>query len=207
MKTTTVKTTRYTTDLGVELNFKPANDEDVIVAENNGKLYVRYLVRDDNAQSPEENQDDGLFLVNYHRNFEVCKDSIITKEDVQNYYCGSLKVQQQKKYWLFKLNVYIHSGVVLGLAPTNFPDESWDVSHVGLVLVTKKEWKTEAKAREAAKSLVNEWNQYLSGDVWGMCTDVFDLKTQELLIKDSETVWGCYDYQECLKQLKIESET
>lgn len=208
MKTKIITTTRYSTDLGVDLNFKPANDSDVIVTKTDGKLYVRYLVQDECPvmDNPNNNNAPDLFLVNYHRNFGVTVDNIITEDEVREYYVNNTKPACAKKYWLFKLNAYIHSGVVLGLAPTNFPDERWDVSHVGLVLVSKKHWKTEEKARECAESFVHEWNQYLSGDIWGMCTDVFDLKTKQLLIEESEAVWNCYDYDYCLKELKKESE-
>lgn len=208
MKTKIITTTRYSTDLGVDRNFKPANDSDVIVTKTDGKLYVRYLVQDEYPvmDNPNDNNAPDLFLVNYHRDFGVTVDNIITEDEVREYYVNNTKPACAKKYWLFKLNAYIHSGVVLGLAPTNFPDERWDVSHVGLVLVSKKHWKTEEKARECAESFVHEWNQYLSGDIWGMCTDVFDLKTKQLLIEESEAVWNCYDYDYCLKELKKESE-
>ena len=206
MKTKTVTTTRYTTDLGADLSFKPANDDDVIVTEKDGKLYVRYLVQDENPESPDTCGDDSLFLVNYHRDFDVRNDKILTIEDVKAVYRGEKLGDWTKKYRYFKLNAYIHSGVRIGLAPTNFPDERWDVSHVGLVLVAKDTWETEKKAHAAAESLVTEWNQYLSGDIWGMCTDVFDLKTKEKIEDESESVWGCYDYEYYLEELKKESE-
>lgn len=207
MKTTIVQTTRYTTDLGVELSAKPFNDDDVIVTKKNGKLYIHYLVQDTDgsAYNPNDCSDANLFIVNYHRDCDIQRDNIITEQDTKNFYFGN-KIPQQKKYWLFKLNAYIHSGVILGIAPTNFPDERWDVSHVGLALVSRKIWKTEKAAKEAAESFVREWNQYLSGDIWGMCTDVFDLKTKEPITAESKAVWGCYDYGCCLKELKKESE-
>ncbi len=208
MKTKTVTITKHTTDLGVELSCEPFNDDDVIVTERDGKIYVRYLVRDEDPimGSPNDCSGDDLFLVNYHRDFEVTKDKIITLEEVRDYYRDNHTPTCWTKYHLFKLNAYIHSGVILGLAPTNFPDERWDVSHVGLVLVSKKTWKTEKEARKCAECFVEEWNQYLSGDIWGMCTDVFDQQTKQLLIEESKAVWGCYDYDYCLKELKKESE-
>jgi hypothetical protein len=209
MKTKTITTTRYTTDLGVELSFKPAKDDDVIVTKKDGKLYVRYLVQDENTGTLDNPNDHGapdLFLVNYHRDFKVTMDKSITKDDVREFYVNSTRLPTHKSHWTFKLNCYIHSGVVLGLAPTNFPDEQWDVSHVGLVLVSKKIWRTEVKAKEVAESFVKEWNQYLSGDIWGMCTDVFDSTTKQRIDKLCEATWGCYDYNYCLKELKKESE-
>jgi len=208
MKTKAITTTRYTTDLGVELSFKPYKDEDIIVTEKDGKLYVRYLVHDEDSgiDDPNDCSAPDLFLVNYHRDCNIRKDDIITEDEVRDYYCHNKLGAWKKKYWQFKLNAYIHSGVVLGLAPTDFPDERWDVSHVGLVLVSKKIWRLEAKAREAAESLVKEWNWYLAGDIWGMVKDVFDAKTKKILSEESEATWGCYAYDHCLKELKEESE-
>jgi hypothetical protein len=207
MKTKTVTTTRYTTDLGVELSFEPANDDDVIVTEKDGKLYVWYLVQDKNPESPVECGDASLFLVNYHRDFDVRRDCILTKDDVRNVYWGKKPGSWAKKYWHFPLSMLSHSGVWLSLSHS-FADDSggWDTSHVGLVLVARKYWKTGREARAAAESLVTEWNQYLQGDVWGMCTDVFDVRTKQLIEADSKSCWGCYDYDYCLKELKNESE-
>lgn len=204
MKVTKVTSTKFITDNGLELNYMPENERDVLVNERDGKLYVRYLVQDFDPESPDKCGDESLFLVNYHSDFEVTKDSVITQQDTKNYYRFGKTTRVMRKYWLFKLNAYIHSGVVLGLAPTNFPDERWDVSHVGLVLVHRKYWKTEKEAKQAALSLVNEWNMYLSSDVWGMILDVFDAKTKCRIENECESVWGGYDYDYCMKELREE---
>ncbi len=80
-------------------------------------------------------------------------------------------------YFIFPVDAYIHSGVNLSLANTvNYPDRRWDVSTTGYVLVKKdilkdsskhEEDLTEEEANKYAESLIKEWNQYLSGDVYG----------------------------------------
>jgi hypothetical protein len=67
----------------------------------------------------------------------------------------------------------------------NFPDRQWDVSTLGAVFASKEEWSTKEQARAAALCKVEEWNQYLSGDVWG-----YVIETEEGQHLDS--CWGFY---------------
>jgi hypothetical protein len=119
-------------------------------------------------QSPSDNGDDDLFLVHYHRDFDVRRDDIITKEDCETRFGGE-KILQDKKYHFFLTKTYIHSGVVLALEESGktFPDECWDVSRIGHVLVSKKEVRTRKAAYKLASGLVEEWNDILSGNVYG----------------------------------------
>ena len=48
--------------------------------------------------------------------------------------------------------------------------ERFDVSSVGLVLVSKKETKSYKKAKELAKILIEEWNDCLLGNVYRFIT-------------------------------------
>jgi len=69
-----------------------------------------------------------------------------------------------------------------------FPDRRWDVSLLGAVFVAKSEWKTRAKAEEAARGFVSSWNDYLSGNVYGFTVETMD---GEYL----DSCWGFYgDY-------------
>lgn len=73
-----------------------------------------------------------------------------------------------KKYHIFGLEAYIHSGVVLALSREgNFVDRQWDVSQLGLVFVSKKETQSRKKAHRLALGLIEGWNDYLSGNVYG----------------------------------------
>ncbi len=132
--------------------------------------------QDDMDQSPKEWGDDNLFLVGFHRDFwveqegfsqDVCRAVVDAESDYDGSYTQTVK-DIKKKYHVFPLEAYIHSGVVLALSREgNFPDRAWDVSQLGLVFVAKKEWRTKLKARKAALGLIETWNQYLSGDVYG----------------------------------------
>ena len=122
------------------------------------------IVQDEDSRSPQEDSDNGLFLVANHRDFYVAEpgEKRVPRDPAE------LLDRYKKTHWVFPLEAYNHSGVVLALSHEgNFPDRNWDVSQLGFVFVAKSEWRLSAKAREAALSLVNTWNQYLSGDVWG----------------------------------------
>ena len=156
------------------------------------------IIPDDGDFSPSEWGDDGAFLVHYHRDcwIEGPKRNgrhIITEDDLRAWYQGQskanphiLRKELAKDYYIFAVSAYIHSGVSLSLEST-FPMDSygWDTSHVGAVLVSKKEG-TKAEARKIALGVVNTWNDYLSGNVYGYVID-----------KDGDSCYGFYgDYEE-----------
>jgi hypothetical protein len=204
MKTKTMTRTVTRTDTGLELSHKPQDDNDIIITEKDGKITLRYLVQDCDAQPPNEGGDNGIFLVNYHRDFYVRNDKIITKDTLVDWYQGQ-KIEQSKTYWIFRLGMYSHSGVCLKLESREFVGDTnhWDSSMVGAVLVSKKEWKLSAKARKAAECLVQEWNNYLIGDVWGCVTDVFDAKTKERIEAECESCWGYNStYREAFESMR-----
>ena len=131
---------------------------------------------DSDTESPDAWGDDNLFLTGYHRDFTV-KSEIVTKEECQSllnknpeeYGVGKYRYKELlKKYHVFGLEAYIHGGVALSISyEVNFPDRQWDVSHLGCVFVAKSEWRTRKQAHKSAKVLIETWNQYLSGDVYG----------------------------------------
>jgi hypothetical protein len=89
-----------------------------------------------------------------------------------------------KKYHVFGLEAYIHSGVALALSREgNFPNRRWDVSQLGIVFVARAEWPSRGKAEEAARGLIESWNDCLSGNVYGY---VIEGPDEEHL----ESCWG-----------------
>ena len=88
-----LKKTRYVTEGGFELRFEPI-EETVSITKTDSGYSVRYLVQDEDPIEPGEGDDDeGLFLVHYHRDFWVEKKPIITKEDLRDWYQGE-KIKQ-----------------------------------------------------------------------------------------------------------------
>jgi hypothetical protein len=152
------------------------------------------VYRDDTSPSPDRWHSDEVFIVAYHRDFTVKRDDIITKECAiaiargeEDEGCKEIL----KKYYLFGLEAYIHGGVVLSFSyEGNFPDRGWDVSQIGFVLVKRGICKNKKEAREIARSLIDEWNDYLSGNVYGYMIEVEDVDGSG----NKEEVGGCWGF-------------
>ncbi|MCI0560521.1 MAG: hypothetical protein MN733_18700, partial [Nitrososphaera sp.] len=150
----TIKRIRYVAEDGFEYRFEPIPDTLTATPTKSG-FEARYLTLDNDPMSPDENGDDGLFLVHYHRHFDVRRDNIVTENDVRQWY-NAEPILQEADYHIFPVAAYIHSGVVLSLGEgRQFPDYQWDVSHVGALFASKKEWPDATKAYVAAESLIN----------------------------------------------------
>lgn len=197
MRIEKITTIQYVSDNGFKFTFEPIEDT-VVLQQTPEGFTTKYLSRDTNPQSPDEDWDDTLFLVNYHRDCQIEHGNVITKDEVRSYYQNN-EISQTKKFHMFKLNAYIHSGVVLGLAPTSFPDERWDVSHVGLVCVAREEWPLETQARKAAQSLVEMRNAYLSGDVYGCVAETYDNNKNQL---NQNSCWGHVGFEYAKSELE-----
>lgn len=194
-------TIRYTDeDEEFEFTFEPI-ERSLNILETPTGYEARYLTTDDFPQSPSEWEGDNLFLVNYHRDFWIENKKIISEKDLIAWYQGEI-IPQTKDYHIFVLSALIHSGVWLSLN-YSFPEDSggWDTSHVGAVLVSKKEWQTKQKAYTAAQSLVKKWNMYLSGDVYAIVVERFN-KNKEQISHDE--VWGYFGYDYAIKALQTE---
>jgi len=141
------------------------------------KKYHINIYQDIDAQSPEEWDDNSVFLVGFHRQFsvnvegfskEVCQMLFEKPSDIYEESLRERVKQIKREYHFFGLEAYIHSGVVLALSREgNFVDRQWDVSQLGVVFVSKKEAKNRAKAKKLAKVLIEEWNDALSDNVYG----------------------------------------
>lgn len=190
--------------------------------------------QDMDAQSPDTWENEDVFLVYEHRNFTVRREGFEPR-DIFEYKGNQPKfeligetpdnIQLHKRddrfddYFIFPVDAYIHSGVHLSLAGSrDYPDRRWDVSTTGFVLV-KKEEVVEGKkpvitieeARKYAEGLLETWNQYLSGDVWGFTVlkpvTQYTITEEDLknLRQEEEYVSG--DYMHVDQFLEVASES
>lgn len=170
-------------------------EKDFIWSTSTGKLEGRAYADGYGWKSYEEAKEDGLLNKQVRRGKWVAGISEGLAQCIANggkYEDGSINDEAKdylKKYHVFGLEAYIHSGVSLSLSRQgNFPDRCWDVSQIGLVFVAKKEARTRAKAEKLARGLISTWNEYLSGAVYG-----FHLENKQGEVIDS--CWGYYgDY-------------
>lgn len=159
------------------------NNETIHTEERNGytiNIYPDY----DYDDTP--NDWGGPVLVHYHRDFLVEHDCI-TKDDLRAYYQGE-KIPQQKEYWIFPVAAYIHGGVSLSLGNgAHYPDQRWDVSHVGAMLVRKSDARLQKTAHKYAENTLGDWNAIngARGGVYGFTVE-----------RDGDTVESCWGFIE-----------
>ena len=196
--------TRWVDEEGFEFIFRPTEDS-IKIKKTKAGYEAFYITPDECPERPDSWGDNNLFLVHYHRDCWIVNDDVIKEDDVKNWYRQEFDNYDggvfpcAEKYWIYAVSAYIHSGVRLSLNKTFFYDaQGWDTSHVGAVLVAKEEWPDEEKAKEAAEGMVEEWNQYLSGDVWCIVREKYDKKKNQL---DYDVIGGFYGEKYALEAL------
>jgi len=168
-----------------------------------GKYLIK-VVQDEQADSPDCWGNDDAFVVYDHRQFYVKREGFAPR-DIFDHTNARHKMFYDGHY-VFVLYAYIHSGVALSVGDHNFPDARWDVSSTGYVVVKRqKEMYNREKAFKLAEAITEEWNQYLSGDVYGY--KVYDMTGADITEEDEdegemvESCWGFYgDHEYCMKE-------
>lgn len=145
------------------------------------------LWQDEDAQSPGDMGDSGLFIVGWHKDFHVLPPGFAKRKLALK----DMPIEWKKTHWQIPVEAYIHSGVRLYLAGECQIDRQWDVSQCAMAFVEKKFCRTRKKAIEKAKWIIADWNAYLSGDVWGYT-----------IVGTDETCGGCYGHDHCLAEAK-----
>jgi len=140
------------------------------------KGYRIRICQDSSPQSPECWGDDQQFLVYDHRDFYVHRAGFSPQE----VYVAWKQGRKFKGYHAFPVYAYIHSGVSLSLGKSEYPfTDPWDVSFKGFALIR------QAKGQKMAEGLIESWNAYLSGNVYGY--QVVDAMGEEM-----DSCWGFY---------------
>jgi hypothetical protein len=109
----------------------------------------------------------------------VDKAILLGVEDPEEYANNEIKEWENNRsdeyddYWIFPVAAYIHSGVSLSLT-NSFERQGFDTSVSGFILAQKtvegktfKINRTKEECKIGAEGLIETWNTYLSGDVYG----------------------------------------
>jgi predicted nucleic-acid-binding Zn-ribbon protein len=148
--------------------------------------YTIHIYQDTDAQSPDEWGSEDVFLITTrNRYFEVERKGFTMD--------GCRDGEYNEDYHVLILNAYIHSGVALSLGREYPFNDQWDSRQIGYVLVKKR--CGFRNIYKAAESLVSEWNQYLSGDVYGYVVEGAD-----------DSCWGFYGMKYCIEEAKSAAE-
>jgi hypothetical protein len=257
---TITKKVSYISEEGFEFIHEPIKDSLKISKTKNG-YEARYLTQDDNPISPEEEGDDNVFLVGYHRSFTVDRGTralvtifkeeefktnngydgrayadgygwksyaeakaqgLINKQVRRGQYTAGISQELAvciynggkyedgstndeakdyiRKYHIFGLEAYIHSGVILSLAGQGRQCR-WDTSQLGVVFVSKEEFKSRTKAKAVAEGLIRKWNAYLNGDIYGIVKETYNKNKEQI---DNDSCWGFSGYDYAIKSLETD---
>ena len=151
------------------------------------EIYLGHKIEvcfDNNPTPPNEWGDGATKMIAYHREFCV-NDKDYDHEELHN-------VDFYDSYYVFHLDIYIHSGIVLSFHSRGNID--WDTSTGWAYILVKRAkgtW-TRSKAFEYARVELNTWNNYLSGQVF------------EYYIDDECGCGGYYSEKDCLDEAKSE---
>jgi len=193
LKKTTITKIRDV-DTGFGFIYEPVS-EPIITQTKNGYT-LKYLTRDTEPICPDEYDNDTLFLVFYHRQFNV-ENKNIKKEDLVQLFRDPESIINNTTHYLndyhvFWVSALIHSNIHLSLASAFAEDPGgWDTSLAGAILIKKSEYPNKDKAHKAAKWKLDDWNSYLSGDVYGCVMETFDKDKNPI---DHESIWGYFGY-------------
>jgi hypothetical protein len=106
---------------------------------------------------------------------------------------------------LIPLYMYEHSGIGLSFSRDHYPFNCpWDAGQLGYVLMDRKKFldnynkkiftkKLRQKAMEIAQAELDEYNQYLQGDVYG-----YEVEIEE----GKEGCWGIYGLKNAIEEAK-----
>jgi len=174
------------------------------------KGHVIEIDRDDNPESPNNWGDEVVFLVYEHRQFHVEREGFDPRLIAD--YLNSPEEDQvnsvYKNYRIYPVEAYIHSGVFLSIFDGKKTCR-FDSSVTGFVLISKKELDCDLQRnhnkqlrgksdeeiyRHFAQGLLDTWNQYLSGDIYGFETYRVSTcdkcgATERVLV---DSCWGYY---------------
>ena len=150
------------------------------------------LEQDLDAESPAEYGDDQVFIVTTrNREFQVIPDG---------YDCATIGEEtadgEYGDFHVYPLRAYVHSGVSLSLGNSYPFDCPWDSGQIGFVLVHKD--CNPGHEDDTAQSKVDEWNQYLSGDVW-----FYSVQKDGVYL---DSCGGCYGYEYAESEAKSAAE-
>jgi len=139
---------------------------DFTVDPHTGNLYltrneVNVLIeRDVYEESPDQWGNDDIFLVAYNdRYFSVHREGYRSPEEAR-------ETAKAEGKLLFPLSAHIHSGIRLYLG--THKTCPWDSGQVGYIVVDPNDIPNPQAAAEA---LVETWNQYCAGDVYGVSAE------------------------------------
>ena len=172
-----------------------------------GNLVIR-IFQDEDPQNPRHEYDHVSIMVCSHKRYDLGDKDDVHGINFKNFN-GWSEVREEikerfKTEYILPLFLYDHSGITISVGGFSHVDsQRWDWGQVGFIFipsdVMKKDYpgygeKTlQDRAEEIMVSEVKEYDQYLTGDVYGY--DIVQVSHCEHCDKDTEeTLDSCYGF-------------
>jgi len=131
---------------------------------------------DESAESPASWGNPDAFLCSDYRDLRVNSESISASDCRDAIEAGRWSLNG---FHIFPVCIYDHSGIALSLGVAH----GWDFSNGWAFACVKHD--DVSRAKQIAEGVLDEWNMYLSGDVYGF---VAENEAGEMI----ESCWGFY---------------
>lgn len=223
----TIETTHPETgdDVILELPLEPCDDYTVKFSADGKRCVVGYLCADDDPANPRKEFDNVGTMACSHRRYDLGDEKVDsyhnllerlasehTDRDVDELDEDALQKIVDRHYLHLPLYLYDHSGITIRTTAFSCP---WDSGQVGVIYVTKKraieEWgkkictkQVRDKALAYLKGEVEEYDHYLTGNVWGVCYATFnyDAETEEWIEDERDECWGNFGDKYATEELE-----
>ena len=118
-------------------------------------------------------------------------------------------VKQEDAVVILPLYLYDHSGITIRTTVFSCP---WDSGQVGFIFATRKQAKEYYGVKKITKkslvrlkagleASVREYDQFLTGDVWGY--RIIDVDEDGEETDEHDSCWGFYGHDYCVEQAKL----
>ena len=144
------------------------------------------ISQDEYAESPRECEYTSKLVIQTHRQYSFPNELDFDFNNNSKEEFNEFIQSQEKEYFIFSLDCYIHSGVSFSLSWEGIQCAFDTSNNCGYILIKKEENLTIEDARKDAEVQIEEYNAYLNGDIYS-----FILYDKDGKIEDS--CWGFYN--------------
>lgn len=166
-----------------------------VYTEEVGPFVVKIFQDDDHDQTIDDSLDPTwAFLHCFHKRYKMPHNEDLPGSDAFDSW-DAMDEFLSKKHHTFKVSMYDHGGTTVKLGSFSC---QWDSGQIGFVCVPRRRGMTRKRAEKIAQSVVSEWDDLMTGNVWGFTIDE-KIGEDEYELKDS--CWGFVGLQDlCLKE-------
>lgn len=172
------------------------------------KKYIGKIHQDTEPESPRAWDNIGI-MVCFHKRYNLGDKTDLTSKSFESW--EELRqhlIKKEKVFAILPLRLYDHSGISISTT-TEYPYNCcWDSGQVGFIYTTRERIKeylgkttTKKKAEEYLKGEVEDYNKYLTGEVykWGVYKLCKECGAEE---EYTDGCCGYYDLEQCRNELK-----